>query len=336
VTDVSFVIPTRERPDALRETLGAVQAVDHPGGQIETVVVDNSPSGSARGVAEGAAGRWSVRYAHAPAGGAAAARNHGAALATGRWLIFCDDDMVVEPTHVARHLALQARYPGCLSAGNWEFAAPVRAAWATTPFGRWRLALDHAWRATVPGDRLDEHRVAVGSLSACNLAIEGGAFRALGGFDERFPYAGAEDADFSARARAGGALLVLDDSIRLRHNDQHATFAQFCARERRSAATRAVLYQLGTGDPAAAEFAAVNGPVARRDGPRRVAKKTAKWALGAPGVIDAVTGAVTAVEPVLGDRALAPLYRAVVGVHIQRGYREGAHRRLGQPPVQRP
>jgi len=332
---VSFVIPTHRRPDALRQTLERVTAVEHPHDALEVVVVDNAGEpATEQVVAALGAGPVPVRYEYAPAGGAAAARNRGAAVASGRLLIFCDDDIIVEPSHVRRQLELQRLHPGCVGGGDWELGEAVRAQWATTPFGRYRLALQRSWREQSVGTRLDDHRLVVRTLAACNLAIERRRFLELGGFDERFPYAGAEDAEFSARARSDGCLLILDESVRLRHNDQHVSLAQFCERERRSAATRAVLYALQQDDPIARGFATVNGPISLRDPNALIAKKLVKRALAAPRLAGLMTAGLGALEPVLSDHALARLYAAAVGVHIQQGFRDGAKRRLSERPVE--
>jgi len=158
-------------------------------------------------------------------------------------------------------------------------------------------------------------------LASCDLAIARERFLELGGFDERFPYAGVEDRELSMRMRSAGLRLIRDDSIRLAHNDRRLTLEQFCAREERSAATVAVLARIHPDADRGRAFAAVNGPVSRGDPPGLVVRKLVKRALVVPPVTAAAFRAVQAISRVAPDAVLARLYDALIGAHIQRGFR---------------
>jgi GT2 family glycosyltransferase len=331
---VSFVIPTHRRADALRQTLERVTAVEHPPDALEVIVVDNAGErATEQVVAAFGAGAVPVRYERATEGGAAAARNHGARVSRGELLILLDDDILIEPSHVARHLKLRSSYGDCVSGGDWRLPDETITALQHTPFGRFRLALERRYRDGEPGESLDPDRWQVPMLAACNLALVRDRFLELGGFDERFPYAGVEDRELSMRIRIAGLRLIRDDSIRLVHNDQLLTIEQFCAREQRSAATVAVLARIHPEADRGRAFAAVNGPVSRTDPPGLVARKLIKSVLAVPAAAVTTRWALGAVEPMLSDRVLARLYAALVGVHIQQGFRDGAQRRLRQRAV---
>jgi len=319
---VSFVIPTHRRPDALRQTLERVTRVEHPPDALEVIVVDNAGErATEQVVAAFGAGPVPVRYERAPAGGAAAARNHGARVAGGELLILLDDDVLIEPSHVRRHLELRQRYGDCVSGGALRMSEEVVEALQPTPFGRFRLALERRYRAGEPGEPLEAERRQVPMLASCDLAIARERFLELGGFDERFPYAGVEDRELSMRMRSAGLRLIRDDSIRLAHNDRRLTLEQFCAREERSAATVAVLARIHPDADRGRAFAAVNGPVSRGDPPGLVARKLVKRALVVPPVTAAAFRAVQAISRVAPDAVLARLYDALIGAHIQRGFR---------------
>jgi GT2 family glycosyltransferase len=331
---VTFVIPTYRRPDALRQTLERVTVVEHPPDALEVIVVDNAGERATQQVvAAFGAGSVPVRYERAPEGGAAAARNHGARVARGELLILLDDDILIEPSHVARHLELRSQYGDCVSGGDWRLSDETVTALQRTPFGRFRLELDRRYRGEEPGERLDSDRCEVPMLAACNLALVRDRFLELGGFDERFPYAGVEDRELSMRMRVAGLRLIRDDSIRMVHNDQLLTLEQFCAREQRSAATVAVLARIHPEADRGRAFAAVNGHVSRADPPGLVARKLVKRALVGRAAVATTRRALRTVEPVLSDRVLARLYAALVGVYIQQGFRDGAQRRLRERAV---
>jgi mycofactocin glycosyltransferase len=321
---VSFVIPTFRRPDALRATLEAVLAVDYPSELCEVIVVDNAGDGTTAAVTQGLSGSAiPVRRVVETAGGSARARNHGARIAGGELLILLDDDILVEASHVNRHLATRERYGDGLTGGNWQFHPTTLAALDQTLFGRYRMALDHRFRGTPDGRRLDHDRWDVDALAACNLVISRRLFWELGGFDEEFPFAGVEDREFSMRASASGCRLIRDDAVRLLHNDQTITLEQFCVREERSAQTIAVLCRKHPDAERGRTFAAVNGPIAAGDPPAEIAKKLVKRLLATPPLIRLLHATVHAVEKLgLGERMMGRLYTGVVGVHIFRGFRD--------------
>lgn len=94
--DVSVIVPTFRREAALVRAVESGLAQD--GVAVEVIVVDDSPEGSARAAVESLDSR--VRYVHRdePSGGRPAlVRADGARLARGRYLLFLDDDDVLEP-----------------------------------------------------------------------------------------------------------------------------------------------------------------------------------------------------------------------------------------------
>lgn len=320
---ISFVIPTFRRPDALEATIEAVLAVEYPAELCEVIVVDNAGDGTSENVAKAyATSAIAVRHVVDAAGGSARARNHGARIAGGELLIFLDDDILVEPSHISRHVATRDRYPECLAGGNWQFHPSALVALNQTPFGRYRVALDQRFRGTPDGRQLDRDRWDVEALAACNLAISRRLFWELGGFDEDFPFAGVEDREFSMRAVGAGCQLIRDDGIRLLHNDQTVTLEQFCVREERSAQTIAVLARKHPGAERSRTFASVNGPIVAGDPAATIAKKLLKRLLATPPMIWLLHTTVHAVERLgLDERVMGRLYSGVVGVHIFRGFR---------------
>lgn len=91
---VSVIIPTLHRPQGLRLAIQSVLAQSRRPDDI--IIVDNSPEGSARGIADNAraVARCPVLYVHEPRPGVSNARNAGLAAATGRYIAFLDDDEV--------------------------------------------------------------------------------------------------------------------------------------------------------------------------------------------------------------------------------------------------
>jgi GT2 family glycosyltransferase len=326
VQSISVVIPTFRRPDALHATLEALTSVEHGAADVEVVVVDDGADASTERVARAHdGGAINVRYASQTRKGAAAARNHGARIAEGELLIYCDDDVIVEPDHLYRHLAARQDHDDPLVNGVSGLLADTHASFRATAFGRLRLQLEHGYEQEADGRALGNDRFEAPFLSARNLAVRRGLFWELGGFDDSFPYAGAEDQDLSLRARHAGCLLIRDHSIRIAHNEQTLTLEQFCTREERSGQTVVVLARKFPAEGAQRRLVTENGPIRRCDPPALMAKKLAKSVLARDHALTALHRTVNALEHVpLQESHRHRLYRGLIGLHIYRGVHSGS------------
>jgi GT2 family glycosyltransferase len=113
---VSAVVPTKDRPLLLAETVRALLAQTVVAAEL--IIVDQSATEEGRRAvtalvqAAPAASRPALVYVWDRAiNGAAAARNAGLDRARGDVVVFCDDDVVPEPVVVERLLAHYARVP---------------------------------------------------------------------------------------------------------------------------------------------------------------------------------------------------------------------------------
>jgi len=104
---VSIVIPTYNRARLLREAIQSALAQTHPDREV-IVVDDGSTDETADVIAEfGDA----VSYLRQENAGVAAARNHGASVATGDYLHFLDSDDILHPQAIERLLAVMGAHP---------------------------------------------------------------------------------------------------------------------------------------------------------------------------------------------------------------------------------
>jgi glycosyltransferase involved in cell wall biosynthesis len=331
---VSIVVPTFRRPGALASTLAALLELDYPPTRCEIVVVDDASDSATEKVArELADAEMPVSYRAQPNSGAATARNHGARVADGELLLFCDDDILLAPSHLRLLRETRDAFSDPLVNGALRFSRHVETKLQETPFGRYRLALDRRFQAEADGRPLGQDCFQADLLTACNLGVGRQQFWDLGGFDEAFPYAGAEDQALSLRASRSGTGLVRNHRIQVEHNDQALTFAQFCVREEKSAQTFAVLVDRFP-DQAARPLFARNSPLSRHDRPAVAARKLAKAALSRRPLLAGLHRVVGILEsrPV-SERLLRRAYRVVVGLHIFRGVRT-ASRRFARRPIQ--
>ena len=118
---VSVVVPYFEAQHQLDLVLTGLAAQTHPAARLEVVVADD---GSGTPPDLGAAGPLAVQLVRQPDRGfrAAAARNLGAAAASGDVLLFLDGDTVPEPDYVDRLARLPGLAPDVLTVGRRRHA----------------------------------------------------------------------------------------------------------------------------------------------------------------------------------------------------------------------
>lgn len=199
---LSVVIPAFRAEHHLAACLRgfAAQSVDG----FEVVVVDDcSPDGTAA-VAEG----FGVRVVRqATNGGAAAARNAGAAAADGAVLLFVDSDVVPEPGLVAATLAVFDA--GATVATGCYGPEPANPA----PLARYKaLWTWHCWQQSAGQTGESGH------IQGALAAVRADVFEAVGGFDESYVGGSVEDYEWSIRAREAGHAIAFDAAISGRHH----------------------------------------------------------------------------------------------------------------------
>ncbi|HWJ30792.1 MAG TPA: glycosyltransferase [Gaiellaceae bacterium] len=116
--ELSVIVPTRNRRRLLRECLDSLALQTASPDSFEVVVVDDGSedgTGAQLGKLEPPHRLLVLRLDHS---GAAAARNHGLAHASGRSCLFLDDDMQAVPGLVAAHAAAQRAGDGAVVLGR--------------------------------------------------------------------------------------------------------------------------------------------------------------------------------------------------------------------------
>ena len=196
---VSVIVPSYNRPDRLRGCLEALTRQD--GGPYEIIVVDDGSPEPLAAIC--AAFGDQVRYLRQDNAGPAKARNTGAKTSDAEILVFTDDDCRPEPGWVA---ALLARHAGQRDAlvGGQVVNLLTNNVYSASSQTLCDFLYDHfgAAQGTIP------------FFTSNNMACDRARFLELGGFDESFPLAAAEDRDFGMRWReAGGRLVYAPDAV---------------------------------------------------------------------------------------------------------------------------
>lgn len=236
---ISILIATMGRP-SLAATLQSLALARVPAGEdVEVVIADDSPNGQVAAIVGKLALSLMIRIISVGQQNVAAARNACLDAASGDWLIFVDDDEVVENDWLEGHLSagrdftadvvlgpVFPRYPDRMP-GWLKAADPLFQDWGWNDDGKvsWRGRTGNTLvrRAALP----DELR-----------------------FDPAFGRTGGEDHDFFLRLAATGAKMVVTNRARV-HEDvppERATsayalrravrtgqiYARLCLRDRRA------------------------------------------------------------------------------------------------------
>lgn len=193
----SVVVPTYRRPRQLSACLEALAALDYPHERYEVIVVDDGSSEPPEDVVRGFRDRLVVKLISQPHGGPALARNCGAAQARGEWLAFTDDDCAPAPDWLRSLATRFSRDPDCvlggrvlntLSANAYSTASQLVISWLYAYYN------------------VDPERARF--LTSNNFAMALQRFRAVGGFDETYPKAAAEDREICDRLLQRGHRIV--------------------------------------------------------------------------------------------------------------------------------
>lgn len=193
---VSVVLPTRGRPDLVRDALTSVCEQDYPG-KIDCVVVHDQemPDDSLTDLT--CTGRAVRVCANHRAPGLAGARNAGRDLAVGDYIASCDDD---DRWHRDK-LRVQM---------SWLRARP--SFWVVGTGIRLLMPGDRvvAWpgRSAVV-QRQDLLRSRVKELHSSTLLVRRETYERVGGYDEDLPFSYAEDYEWLLRAVRLGPLGVV-------------------------------------------------------------------------------------------------------------------------------
>lgn len=192
---VSVVVPVKDRAGELRRCLESVQRLTYPKDRIEVVVVDDGSEDDTPAVARSFGAR--VISSGGRGLGPAAARNRGAAVASGDLLAFIDSDCVASETWLSE-LVFRFQDPELAALGG-----RVEGLHSSSALDRYEAEMSSLCLGA-------EARVAQGGddtfyLPSCNLLVRRRAFADAGGFRDDLRVA--EDVDLTWRLRdRGGAI----------------------------------------------------------------------------------------------------------------------------------
>ncbi|WP_373701561.1 glycosyltransferase, partial [Porphyromonas loveana] len=195
----SIVVPVYNRPNEVRELLESL--LYQTSRNFEVIIVEDGSSLRCDRVVDLFRGDFNLNYVLVPNGGPAAARNLGARMARGEYILILDSDVILPRGYIA------AVQKGIEQTRADAFGGPDAAADGFTPVQK---AINYAMTSFFTtggirggkGVRLDKFYP-----RSFNLGCRRSVYESLGGFSEEMRFG--EDIDFSLRLFGAGCMVRL-------------------------------------------------------------------------------------------------------------------------------
>lgn len=231
---IAVVVPAYNAGKTIDECIGSLLGVGYPKGLLDIVFVDDgSTDDTVRRIAAHPEARLLMQEHKGPA----AARNLGYRSSAADVIVFTDADCIVPSDWLAR-LAAELKSVDAVGGG----LEPASLDTAAERF-------EQARRERLYGSA----RGFVDALPSCNLAFKRGVLDAVGGFDEDYRTASAEDYDLCSRVRAKGYSILYEPSLSVVH--RHVTDWGSLSRKAYVHGREIMLYRRKVGKSAVAEAA---------------------------------------------------------------------------------
>jgi len=317
---VSIVVPTYKRGTRLNATLEHLLRSECTGIEaIEIIVVDDgSPVPASTFVPREVIPPFSLSVLRQENAGPARARNNGFRAATGRLVLFVDDDILVPPALVRSHLEAHAARPGSVVFGRCPYPEEEEPG----PLRRYIESLGND-----PGRDRPEELVPASMIASGQISVEREVFEAEAAvYREDLANPAAEEFELAWRLRCRGVPILLAPRVVAVH-DQPVTLDAICRQQYK--------YGLGCAEtwvkcpeirdmPELRLILATNSPVRRGDSPAIVVRKSLRTLAASRSGRRALTSLAGGLEKMAPRaRALRRTYAAAIGAHFVAGIHAG-------------
>jgi glycosyltransferase involved in cell wall biosynthesis len=241
---ISIIIPTYNRNEILYPILEKIHN-ELPKELYELIVINDSKTTQVILKDE-----WTstMKCLKNPKSGVASARNLGVKNSKFEWLLFLDDDMVLSIENFETYLNWIKKNEPFIVNLDWKYSDETNSELMLSTFGRYLLKIGYnslrGWNDFPEWG--DNEIVKVDSIASCNLLLSKKDFNTINGYDENFPFSGAEDFDFSERLKSLHVPMYIDLSSFTIHNElDHLTFKKWLYRQFRGGITKRIAFEKG-------------------------------------------------------------------------------------------
>ena len=201
---ISIIIPTHNRLDSLRRMLAQLSKQSFPADQFEVIIVADGCTDDSVAFVKAYDAPFALRVLEQGGQGAATARNVGAAIARGRFLIFVDDDIEPSTEFVAGHWQAHGERTHTAAVG---YLPPILSGQP----GYFRNSLQSWWEEMFRNLRTEGHRFSYREFFSGNCSMAATLFASVGGFDPAFRSC-YDDYEFGLRLLKAGSSFVYSDT----------------------------------------------------------------------------------------------------------------------------
>ncbi|MFH1481531.1 MAG: glycosyltransferase [Pseudomonadota bacterium] len=212
----SIIIPTFNRPRELAACLQSLKGLDYSRDRFEVIVVDDGSGMPLEPVVHPFIGLLDLSLIRQQNGGPASARNRGAPVARGEFLIFTDDDCALSPDFLWRLEVRIADAPEC-AVGGRTINAVTGNLYSTAS----QLMVDYLYA------RYNAVATRARFFTSNNMAVPSNYFKSIGSFDTSYRFAAGEDRDFFKRWLSQGLCMIYAPEVKVYHSHR-LTFSGFC------------------------------------------------------------------------------------------------------------
>ncbi len=201
---ISVVIPTLNRPEALRQTLEDLSKQTRLPDEIIVIDQSRDDQGNLLDQVAALAEFPKLRYIQQAVPNAQKARNRAICEARGEVLLLLDDDVRLAPTFIEGHLHNYEADPTLDGVAGQVLLPGQQPTLELPPSYRWPA---NGWMFFPLN--FAERRPTI-NWPSCNASVRRELARKIGGFDEHFARNACDDTEFSWRLHQAGARIVFD------------------------------------------------------------------------------------------------------------------------------
>ncbi len=203
-TKVSIVVPTYNAEKTIKDCIESILSIDYK--NYEAIFVDDgSTDNTASIIEEYACKSKNIRLIRQKHKGPASARNLGVKMSNGKIIFFTDSDCIVPKNWIQEFLKYFFNNKNIGAVGGSLKPASVSSIYEL---------FDQKRREILYG----AEKKFVNTLPTCNLAVRRDVLSRIGGFDESFKHASAEDYDLCIRIRMLGYKILYDPNVFVLHH----------------------------------------------------------------------------------------------------------------------
>jgi glycosyltransferase involved in cell wall biosynthesis len=171
----SVIIPTHNRSASLKKMLESLKLQSFALQNFEVIVVADGCRDDTVDTVKNYQAKFHLSFYELPGVGAATARNKGASFASGKYLIFVDDDMELSSDFIEEHIASH-KSENDVVIGYSPFKLESKASMQ-------RMSLREWWEEKFQAMRDKRYRFKYDDLTSGNFSISSNLFKKLNGFD---------------------------------------------------------------------------------------------------------------------------------------------------------